>query len=221
VKKILKWKTSYFRIEKMSSPTHLLKISRLEGLTDGIFAIAMTILVLDLRLPESAGTGDLLDILKNDVLLKLFIYAGSFVILGTLWVAMNFQLGLLERLNRQYLWTNVFYLMVICVVPFSASLIGSYPNSPTSISFYAINLLCASLGQLLTAQCSHTYNLNKEIYTPAIRHAVIRRIFVAPIFYIGSLVVAHWNTTAAAIMLVAPTVLYMIPGSVDRYESGG
>jgi uncharacterized membrane protein len=200
--------------------THLLKVSRLEGLTDGVFAIAMTILVLDLHLPQNLGTENLLSILQHDVLLKLFIYVGSFIILGTLWVAMNFQLGLLERLNRQYLWTNVFYLMVICVVPFSASLIGAYPNSPTSISFYAINLLCASLGQFLTAQCAHIYNLNKDVYTSVIRRAVIQRIFVAPTFYIGSLILAHWNTTAAAILLVAPTALYMVPGAVDHYESG-
>lgn len=199
---------------------HLLKISRLEGLTDGIFAIAMTILVLDLRLPPHVATDNLLLILKDDVFIKLFIFVGSFIILGTLWVAMNFQLGLLERLNRQYLWTNIFYLMVICIVPFSATLVSAFPNSPVSISFYAINLICASMGQLLTSQCAHFYNLNKDIYTPPVRHAVLRRIFVAPIFYIASLVLAYWNTHIAFIMLLIPTLVYMIPGKVDHYESG-
>lgn len=132
---------------------------------------------------------------------------------------MNFQLGLLDRLNRPYLWTNVFYLMVICVVPFSANLIGAYPNSPASISFYAINLLCASLGQLLTTQCAHYYNLNKKFYNSEIRRAVIGRILIAPLFYIGSLVLAHWNTTAAALLLVAPTAIYILPGHVDKYEA--
>jgi uncharacterized membrane protein len=201
------------------SQTHLLKISRLEGLTDGIFAIAMTILILDLHLPTNIGMNNLTPILQHEILLRLFVYAGSFIILGTLWIAMNFQLGLLERLNRQYLWTNVFYLMVICVVPFSANLIGTYPNNPASISFYAVNLLCASLGQLLTAQCSHIYNLNKGIYTPVIRRAIIRRILVAPIFYLGSLIMAHWNTAAASALLIAPTFIYLVPGSVDHYES--
>ena len=201
------------------SAKHLLKISRLEGLTDGVFAIAMTILVLDLRLPAELGANTLIEILHRDVLLKLFIYAGSFIILGTLWVAMNFQLGLLDRLNRQYLWTNVFYLMVICVVPFSASLLGAYPHNPASISFYAVNLLCASAGQFLTAQCAHTYNLNNEVYTPAIRRAVVGRIFVAPVFYICSLIAAPWDTTVAALLLLAPTAIYMLPGHIDRYES--
>jgi len=202
----------------MNPTHHLLKISRLEGLTDGIFAIAMTILVLDLRLPSHLPTDNLFFLLKSDIALKLFIYAVSFIILGTLWVAMNFQLGLLDRLNRQYLWSNVFYLMVICVVPFSASLVGAYPNSPASISFYALNLLAASMGQLLTCQCADYFNLNINIYTPAIKQAVIRRILLAPIFYVLSLFLAHWNTSAAFITLILPTAFYMVPGRVDRFE---
>lgn len=197
---------------------HILKISRLEGLTDGIFAIAMTLLVLDLRIPAHLETAHLSTILRHDVLAKLFIYAGSFVILGTLWVAMTFQVGLLERINRPYLWANVFYLMAICVVPFSANLLGFFPYSPMSIYFYVGNLLCASLGQLLIAQCAYYYQLNKEGYNSEIRHAIIRRILVAPVFYVVSIFLAHWNTGLAFIMLIAPTVIYMIPGRVDHYE---
>lgn len=199
-------------------PRHLLKISRLEGLTDGVFAIAMTILALDLRLPQGIHDQSLFIIMQNDVLIKLYIYIGSFIILGTLWVAMNFQLGLLEHLNRTYLWANIFYLMVICVVPFSASLVGAFPNSPVSISFYAVNLMCASMGQLLIWKCARVFNLNQDLCTPAISRAVLQRIFVAPVFYILSLFLVRWNTTLAFILLIAPTLIYMIPGKVDKYE---
>jgi uncharacterized membrane protein len=198
---------------------HLLKISRLEGLTDGIFAIAMTIMVLNLHVPAHLGTNTILPfVIKKDIFHNLFIYAGSFIILGTHWIAMNFQLGLLERLNRIYLWTNMFYLMVICVVPFSANLLGVYPRNTDSLNFYAINLLCASLGQLLTLVCAHFYKLYKTIYTLAIYHAALQRILVAPLFYVTSLIIAHWSMTAGFILLVAPTLIYIIPGRIDRYE---
>ncbi len=200
------------------SIAHLLKVSRLEGLTDGIFAIAMTILVLDLRLPSHLLTQDVWQILQSDVFLKLVVYAGSFILLGTLWVAMNFQLGLLNRLNRTYLWANVFYLMVICVVPFSASLIASYPNSSVSLTFYAVNLLCSSLGQLIIAQTSYYYSLNKSFCKKELRDAIIRRILLAPIFDITAIVVSHWHTYIAFALLLTPTVLYMFPGRVDKYE---
>ena len=192
--------------------SHLLKVSRLEGLTDGIFAIAMTILVLDLKLPGSAT------FLTSAIYIRLAVYVGSFIILGTLWVAMNFQLGLIERLNRPYLWTNILYLMVICVVPFSASLVAAFPNHPGSISFFAVNLLFASSGQLLTFVTAHHYKLNKSSYSEGIKRAIINRIYVAPIFYISALLVAHWNTSIAFLLLVAPPTIYLIPGKIDTFD---
>lgn len=198
---------------------HLLKVSRLEGLTDGIFAIAMTIMVLNLHVPMYLGSKHSLPLIQPEIYTNLFIYVGSFIILGTHWIAMNFQLGLIGHLNRIYLWANIYYLMVICVVPFSANLLGAYPHNISSIKFYAVNLLCSSLGQLLTLECGHYFGLYKiDIYSAAIHRAARRRIFVAPIFYISSLVVAHWNISMAFILLVLPTIIYTIPGKIDHYE---
>lgn len=199
---------------------HLLKISRLEGLADGIFAIAMTIMVLNLHVPLHIQTHKIFPLIQKDLYTNLIIYVGSFVILGTHWVAMNFQWGLLERLNRIYLWTNIFYLMVICVIPFSANLLGAYPNNIDSINFYGINLLCCSLGQFLTLECAHFFKLYKSEYTPAIHRAALRRIWVAPPFYVASLLIAHWNIVVAFSLLVFPTLIYIIPGRIDRFEGG-
>lgn len=195
----------------------VLKISRLEGLTDGVFAIAMTILVLDLRFGHSLSKTDFSKFLLTEVLYKIFIYIGSFIILGTLWIAINFQQGLLQRLNRMYLWSNIIYLMTICIIPFSASLVANYPNDQASVSFFAVNLLCASMGQLLVTQCAHHYHLYQHFYNNDIRYAIIRRIFVAPAFYAVALFVNYWNTHAAFLILVMPILIYIKPGKVDTY----
>lgn len=197
----------------------ILKISRLEGLIEGVFAIAMTILVLDLKINSGIESANISQFLLSNVAYNLFVYIGSFIILGTLWVAINFQQGLLAQLNRPYLWANIFYLMTICVVPFSASLVASYPNSQASISFFAINLLCTSLGQLLTTETAHHYNLYKWFYDRQIRIAITKRVFLAPIFYILSLLVAFWNTHLAFIILVLPILIYIKPGSIDKYSN--
>jgi len=198
--------------------THILKVSRLEGLTDGVFAIAMTILVLNLRLPIGILAANLPAIFVSTIFFNLLIYIGSFIILGTLWIAMNFQLGLLASVNRSYLWSNVFYLMIVCVVPFSASLIAEFPKSQWSLSFFAINLLFANLGQLLTFHYANKYNLNGELNTPAIAKAILHRIYVAPIFYIAALLLAFWNTSIAFLVLVAPPIIYMFPGQIDHLD---
>jgi uncharacterized membrane protein len=203
--------------EKMQQE-HLLKPERMAALIDGIFAIAMTILVLDLRLPEGTTTANVAAMLTTEVMHRLVIYIGSFIILGTLWIAMNFQYGLVERVNRTYFWANVLYLMAICVVPFSASIVASYRDSVACISFYAINLLFAQLGQYLIFRCAIHFKLNNSKYTPEIHRAIVRRILVAPILYCASLVFAQWDERAAFFLLIVPPLLYMIPGKVDHFD---
>jgi len=198
---------------------HLLKVSRLEGLTDGIFAIAMTILALNLHVPLHLSENKLTTLLQNEIYTNLFIYIGTFIILGTHWIAMNFQWGLLERLNRVYLWINIFYLMSICVVPFSANLLGVHRYNIHSINFYIVNLLCASLGQFCSLHYANSYQLFRNTYTPAIYHAALLRMLVAPIFYISALIFAHWSTKGAFVLVIFPTLIYMIPGRIDRYEN--
>lgn len=196
----------------------ILKVSRLESLTDGTFAIAMTILILNLSLPTDMQIASLSAFLVSSIFLRLFIYVGSFIILGTLWIGMHFQIGLLERVNRPYLWSHIFYLMVVCVIPFSASLYATHPNNLISISFFAINLLFASIVQLVICQFAHIYKLNKPVYTPEIRQAIIGRIMLAPIFYIAALIVAHWNTSFSFILLITPIFIYTMRGRVDHYD---
>ena len=132
---------------------------------------------------------------------------------------MNFQIGILDHINRPYLWCNMLYLMTVCVVPFSASFVAAFPNSRISLAYYAANLLCANFGQLLICECAHIYKLNGERYSPAFRRAVIQRIFVAPPFYILSFFLAPFNTTLAFIVLIIPPLLYLIPGYVDKLDA--
>ncbi|HEX4044838.1 MAG TPA: TMEM175 family protein [Gammaproteobacteria bacterium] len=197
---------------------HILKVSRLESLSDGIFAIAMTILILNLSIPPETDIGDIMSFLRTDILLKLFVYIGSFIILGTLWIGMHFQMGMLDHINRPYLWTHVFYLMIVCIVPFSASLIAAHFHHVIALSFFAINLLCASLMQLIIFQFAYYYKLNRKIYNQEMRFAVIRRVILAPIFYTAALIVAHWHTQIAFVLLIIPIMFYIRPGRIDRYD---
>lgn len=201
------------------NPPWILKVSRLESLTDGIFAIAMTILVLNVGVSSTITAPTIAAHLQNEVAHKLFIYAGSFIILGTYWVGMNFQLGFLERVNRLYLWANIFFLMFVCVLPFSASLLGNFRHAPLSICFYAFNIMVMSLIQLFLWWYARLFKLNAETVSHAdiVSRSIYRRICVAPFFYIAALLLTYWNTDVAFIALVAPPLIHIFPGAVDRY----
>jgi uncharacterized membrane protein len=104
--------------------------NRIEALTDGVFAVAMTLPVLDIKVPElrqPTGTADLpLKLLGLGP--KLLSYSVSFTILGVYWVGHHIQLSFIRRADRPLLWINILFLLWVALVPFSTALLGEYPK---------------------------------------------------------------------------------------------
>ena len=116
--------------------------SRIETLTDGVFAIVMTLLVLEIAVPQLSHSEAATELPKQ--LLELWpvilSYATSFIILGFLWIAHDYQFHYVKRANRTFLWITIFYLMFIAFVPFSTALIGEYGDQQISVIIYGINI---------------------------------------------------------------------------------
>ncbi|MFW6048862.1 MAG: TMEM175 family protein [Candidatus Bipolaricaulota bacterium] len=106
----------------------LMSMHRLEALTDGVFAIAMTILVLGLDVPslgENPTSLLLLDRLRG--MIPQFVnFVISFLILGKFWVGNNVQFHYIEQTNREHLWRYLLFLIFVVLLPFSTSLMGDY-----------------------------------------------------------------------------------------------
>lgn len=126
--------------------------SRMEALTDGIFAIAMTLLVLSLDVP--AGVHDPSDAVIVAMLAgqlpAFYHYFLAFFILASFWVAHHAQVDRLRQIDRTFLWINIATLMFVTLVPFSVSLIGDYPGETFAAVAFEVNLLV--LGLLFAAQ---------------------------------------------------------------------
>jgi uncharacterized membrane protein len=126
--------------------------NRIEALADGVFAIAMTLLVLDVKVPSvdpSVGTEEFALALWQ--LGPRFLSFGvSFLIAGVLWVGHHALMHYIRRSNRAFLWWNLLFLFLISAIPLSASLLGQYPRQPLAISVYCLNLILA--GVILYAQ---------------------------------------------------------------------
>src|SRR3989304_869307 len=113
--------------------------NRLETLADGVFAIVMTILVLDLRVPEIVGAGGL----AGDVAAlwpRGATFVISFVVLGIYWFAPHQVFHFVARVDRTLVWLNILFFMGVGLTPFAASLLGSYPNEIVALAFYGILL---------------------------------------------------------------------------------
>ncbi len=101
-------------------------LHRLEGLSDGVFAVAMTLLVLDLHTPVAAAIGSESDLWRALVALapRLLVYLMSFLTLGIFWVGQQTQLNHLAGTNRNHAWLHLAFLFAVSRMPFSTSLIA-------------------------------------------------------------------------------------------------
>ena len=128
---------------------------RIETLSDGIFAISMTLLVLSLELPgakEGVRATGLYDILASQIN-KFFNYARSFILLAVFWFMHHRQFHFIKKTNWVHLWINIFILLFIALIPFSTSLVSDYPRDYVAELFFGSNLFI--LGILFS--CSWIY----------------------------------------------------------------
>jgi uncharacterized membrane protein len=118
--------------------------NRLQTLTDGIFAIAMTLLVFGLSIPDGTSSTQLLTKLSQ-LLPNVLSVIVSFVILGVVWVATHSQFQYIRRADHVLIWLNLSFLLCVILVPFSAGVLGRYASQPIAVILYGSNLLVCLL----------------------------------------------------------------------------
>lgn len=116
---------------------------RIGAFSDGVFAIAATLLVLDIHL-EPGLSGHALTAAFWALRPRLLAYGLSFVIIGVYWVAHHLMLSAMQRIDRPLLWLNNLFLLFVAFIPASAGFLGSYPGQQPLVVWYGINLLLAS-----------------------------------------------------------------------------
>ena len=192
--------------------------ARVEALTDGIFAVAMTLLILDIKVPAVPGGH-----LPRELLAlwpRVLSYAISFVMLGIYWVGQHNQFHLIRQTDRTLLWINIFFLMTLCFVPFSTALLSSYPGEQVAVAVYGGNLVV--IGLILEAHWSYATRgrrlVDPELDARTIRFAS-RRILIGPGVFGAAIAVSFLSTTAALVIFALAPIVYFFPGKIDRHWS--
>jgi len=195
--------------------------NRIEALVDGIFAVAMTILVLDLHVPElgpEASNARLLSALESLVPRALSFVSG-FVILGTFWVGHHFQFNYIRRSNRAILWINIVFLLAISFLPFVVALIGTYGAMPVTCILYGTTLLvpmtCLLVQWLYAAGPSR--RLVGDTLPPEVFAGLRNRVLMGMIGYGGGLLLALVAPRASLICYATTPLLYLQPARFDRH----
>ncbi len=159
-------------------------LDRLGGISDGIFAVSMTLLVLGLAVPTlSAHTeGDLWQALVR-LGPNALVYAMSFMTLGIFWVGQGTQLNQLARSNRHYSWLQLAFLLAVTLVPFSTALLARFPTFRVALVEYWLNILLLGMALLAGLQYGLRAGLFKEADTPEVAALMRGRILIAQSLY--------------------------------------
>src|SRR5258705_416704 len=127
----------------MQQKIRLIEKLRLDALTDGVFAVAMTLLVIDLKLPESFHPTNAEEFLHGLFELKtqFLVYVISFIVLGLRWMSLAKLSRLHETVEDRYVQWSLAHLMLITCVPFSTMMVGRYGAFTPAIWLYCANTI--------------------------------------------------------------------------------
>ena len=131
----------------MKQKSGLIEKLRLDALTDGVFAVAMTLLVIDLKLPERFHPASAQELLRGlaDLHTQFLVYVVSFLVLGLRWMSLAKLSRLHEIVDDRYVHWALAHLLLITVVPFSTMMVGRYGMLAPAIWLYAGNTILAAL----------------------------------------------------------------------------
>jgi uncharacterized membrane protein len=183
---------------------------RLEALTDATFAIIMTLLVLELRVPEEGSGHELREQLRH-LLPSVVSFVISFVVLGMYWVAHHTQFKYITRLDHTLMWLNIFYLLVLSFVPFSAGMLGRHSAEPISIVIYAGNLLVATVVHfVLWRYATHKHRLVEPWVDGRLVSFGSQLSYFSFVGYVVAIAVSFWNVTASILILAVLPVPFVL-----------
>jgi len=192
---------------------------RLDALSDGIFGVAMTLLVLTLVVPtaiEVRDAGDLWRALLT-LLPNVVTYFMSFMTLGIFWVAQETQLSEVERTDRDYTWIVLTFLLFVTFVPFSTALLAAYYQSWMAVVEYWFNIFLLGAVNTVAVEYAARTRLFSAARRAVLLPAIRRRALIAQSLYAVATTLSIFDTriSIAAIVLVqlnyalAPRLLFL------------
>lgn len=180
-------------------------LGRLAGISDGIFSVGMTLLVLGLGVEALHGSGttqgELWQYLQR-LAPRFLVYTLSFMTLGIFWVGQGTQMGQLVRVDRHYSWIQLTFLFAVTLVPFSTGLLANFWWLKLALVEYWLNIVLLGLMLVLAFE----YGLRAGLFPPERQREIARlirgRVWIAQALY----------ALAVALSLVVPTTLVGIAG---------
>lgn len=159
---------------------------RLENFSDGVFAIAVTLLILSVKIPDSKNYDNHeLNYALRKALPHLVTFAFSFMVVGVFWVAHHRIFAMAKKVDNALLWLNIFYLLFVAIMPYPTALLAENPFLTTGILVYSTALFIIAFMHFLLI--NHIYvnkRIRSEVFAGEIYRSYLRIGAVGPVCYI-------------------------------------
>jgi uncharacterized membrane protein len=171
-------------------------VERLAALSDGLFAIAMTLLIIDLHTPAAEAIRSEADLLHSlhHLMPQIVMYFIGFMTLGIFWIAQQSQIDAFLRVDRDLTWIHLGFLAAIALMPFSTALLAHFITYRLALVIYWINMLLCGIGLYASWSYASRSGLLKSDVDPAMSALTRRRIVVYQLAYLVCVLLSVINT---------------------------
>ena len=197
--------------------------ARIEALSDGVFSIVMTLLIIDIRVPPMTAPNSVQELwgllLFLWPLFRSFYF--SFAILGMYWITHHALFHMFVRqANRPLTYINIVFLAFISLVPFSAHLVGQYPYNELAIAVYGGNIiLIGSVHYLMFHWAVNDNAIRHEAIDPKTIQQATIRLLLPPGFSLLGIVISPFSPSLSFVLFAFPIVFNIIPGTLNAAEN--
>nr|HEV7953623.1 TMEM175 family protein [Candidatus Acidoferrales bacterium] len=196
-----------------------LTTNRIESLSDGVFAIVLTLMVFQIRVPDTPADQ------PHELWARLihqapefYSYAVSFILVGIYWVAHHNMYHLVKRSTRLLLWMNLLFLMFVGFVPYSVALVGRYADFQRVMIIYGVHLMIIS--GLLFLQWWYVTR-HKELLVATLNPQFVRsvdmKILQAPVVCVLAILTSFISVRGSYLLYLLTIVMYLLPTRMDKY----
>jgi len=183
--------------------------SRLEAFSDGVFAIVITLLILDIRFPEveySQFTETLISVLP-----RILAYVMSFIIIGLYWVIHHNSMHAIKKTDRGFLWLNILLLLFVSFIPFPTSLLGRYPFQAGPIIIYGLTLIaCNAVGVIMVIYVYYHPHLAVAEFSKQYMRSHIPNYIIINGAYLGAILLAKPLPLLSYVIYITVVVLLIV-----------
>jgi uncharacterized membrane protein len=200
------------------APRALMSLSRFEAFSDGVFAIAMTLLVVDLKMPELAqstpaeSVSHLLAIWP-----QVLTYITSFSVIGVIWLNHHTLFHFLKRVDRATLILNLALLLCVAFIPYATAVMGHYSHFQSVVAFFGLVLaLTGAVYNGLWFYIVRQYIIPERLLPRDYLRVACIRIAVWPLLYVLAAALSLISSALSITLYVLIPICYLLPGTIDK-----